>query len=297
MTDGAFINILIAEDNEVSREMMAGIMKTQGYNVFPAIDGDSAIEVIKNHDIDLALVDINMAPKGGFEFVKYLVIKGIKTPVVIVTGDDSSDILMEANALGVRRVIQKPIEPDRLVQVVQRVLERRGINPQPFAVTARDTKYSPEELMKKAIDLADHNAKSRKGGPFGAIVADAEGRVLGEGVNGISSQADPTAHAEVMAIRQASEKLNRTDLSDCTLFCSSEPTMMGKALVISVGIKTVYYGLTHEDIREVRRAEETVRAELAKDHETQNTAYVQMGHDEALAMYKGWEQLDDKVAD
>ena len=87
------ISILVAEDNEVSRELMCAILKTQGYCVVPATDGEDAIQKIKQQDIDLALVDLNMEPKGGFEFVKYLVINGISLPVVIVTADDSSDIL------------------------------------------------------------------------------------------------------------------------------------------------------------------------------------------------------------
>lgn len=286
MSEGSFINILIAEDNEVSREMMAGILRAQSHNIYGAVDGDSAIDVIQEHDIDLALVDINMAPTGGFEFVKYLVAKGLKIPVVIITGDDSSDILLKANSLGVTQVIHKPVEPDRLIQTVHKILKHRGLNPQPLGVSTHETKYSPEDLMKKAIELADKNAKSKKGGPFGALIADQNGGILGEGVNGITSRADPTAHAEVMAIRQAAEKLGTANLSDCVLYCSSEPTMIGKSLIISVGIKTVYYGLTHGEISQIRPREINV-----------NPDYKQLGHDEALEMFKAWEAQDEKVAD
>ena len=126
MTQEGFINILVAEDNDVSRELMAGILRAQGYRVFGAIDGESAIKVVEDRDIDLALVDINMSPKGGFEFVKFLVVKGIDTPVVIVTGDDSTNILVDASSLGVVTVLQKPVDPDKLLQVVNRILKRRG---------------------------------------------------------------------------------------------------------------------------------------------------------------------------
>jgi tRNA(Arg) A34 adenosine deaminase TadA/CheY-like chemotaxis protein len=288
MSDGDFINILIAEDNDVSREMMAGVLRAQGYRIYGAIDGESAIKVVEDRDIDLAFVDVNMTPRGGFEFVKYLVVKGINLPVILVTADDSSDLLMEATALGVKRIIQKPIQPELLVQIAQRLLKQKGLNPKPIAVATADTRLSALDLMKRAIQLADKNAKSKRGGPFGAIVSDKDGRILGEGMNGISSRVDPTAHAEVMAIRNAADKLGRADLSDCILYCSSQPTMMGKALIASVGIQKVYYGLTHQEISSVR--------DRAKPHYTP-AEYIQLAHDDALEMFKNWEQQKDKVSD
>ncbi len=276
----SFINILIAEDNAVSREMMTGILKTQGYTIHGANDGDEAIKVIDDVNIDVALVDINMAPKGGFEFVKHLVVKGIDIPVVVITGDDSSDILTESSALGVLKVIQKPIEPDRLIETVRRVLERRGKNPSPLAVQTHETNHSHDVLMARVIDMAIKNQSTGKGGPFGALITDSEGKILGEGVNGRTSRMDPTAHAEVMAIRQAAEKLGGGDLSSCVLYCSSQPTMMGHALIESVGIEQVYFALTHDDIRHMRGGDDS----QGKPHK--KTEYKQLGRDEALDMFK-----------
>lgn len=252
MTDSNFINILIAEDNDVTREMMAGILETHGYTIIHANNGDSAIEQIKKNEIHAALVDINMAPTGGFEFLKYVVVNGIKTPVAVVTGDDSSDILMEASALGAVQIVQKPINPDRLVQIIQRMLKRSGINPTPMGVEAHKTNFSHDELMQKTIELADKNVKAGKGGPYGAIIANAEGKILGQGANGISSRVDPIAHAEVMAIRQASERLGELNFQDCVLYCSSEPTKVGQALIESVGVGKVYFGLSSDDVAKIR---------------------------------------------
>lgn len=118
-------NILIAEDNDVSRDLMVGILRNAGYNIIPARNGNDAIaRVQEDTPIALALVDINMAPKGGFEFIKFMVASEIKIPSVIITGDNSSDILTEASALGVVQVFQKPVEPDRLIKTVERVLAR-----------------------------------------------------------------------------------------------------------------------------------------------------------------------------
>lgn len=287
MTQKPFINILIAEDNRMSREMMAKILMQRGFNILEAKDGDEAIEIIRKNEVDLAIVDINMAPTGGFEFVRYLVVKGNDLPVVVVTADDSSDLLIESTSLGVQRVLQKPVAPTRLVETVVHILKRRGLNPDPMGVEVRDTKFSGAQLMKRAIELAEKNFRNGKGGPYGAVVANEKGEILGEGVNGTLGRVDPTAHAEVMAIRQAAEKLGRADLSDCILYVSSEPTMMGKALILSVSIPKVYYGLSHAEIKSARESEEKVRQGLARD-EKADTLYEQFSHEEALDMFQNW---------
>lgn len=290
------INILIAEDNDISRELMASILKTQGYSVVPATDGDSAIKAIESQNIDLALVDLNMAPMGGFEFVRYLVVNGIDLPVVIVTADDSSDILMKASNLGISRVLHKPVEPRRLIEIVQRILKQYGYTTQPLASGTHHTRFTPEQLMQRAVELAERNARTGKGGPFGAVVATESGEVLGEGTNGISSRVDPTAHAEIMAIRQAAEKLGRADLGDCILYCSSEPTMMGQALILSVGIKTVYYGLNHDEINRIRQREVSIRRQM-EGSQQKEVRFIQLGHDHAMKVMQRWEALSIKVAD
>ena len=282
------VNILIAEDNEISRELMDRVLKTQGYTTTPVTDGGEAIEAIQNNDIDLALVDLNMEPKGGFDFIIHLMANAIQLPVIIITADDSSDVLTRASDLGVTRVLQKPVEPERLLMVTHNVLKRFGHNLSTLGSEVHETRYTPDDLMQRAIDLADRNAQSKKGGPFGAVIANRDGEILGEGTNGISSRIDPTAHAEIMAIRKAAEKLGRAELSDCVLYCSGEPTMMGRALITSVGITQVYYGLAHADISEVCTREK-------KDFVT--TEFTQIRQHDALKMFKRWQKLDEKLDD
>ncbi len=288
MSDHNSINILIAEDNDISRALMASVLKTQNYTVFEAIDGGQAIEIVNEEVIDLALVDLNMEPKGGFDFVRYLVANGIELPVVIITADESSDVLTRASDLGVTRVLQKPVEPDRLLSLTQSVLKRYGHTFQTFGSYVHETQYTPEQLMQRAIELAERNARSQKGGPFGAVIANANGEILGEGTNGVTSRVDPTAHSEIMAIRQAAEKLGQADLSTCVLYCSSAPTAMGRALIASVGIEEVYFGLAHDDIRDACTRERKSFSE---------PDYKQICRDDALKMFSRWQALDERLED
>lgn len=294
-TPQSAIHILIAEDNDISRELMAGILRTQGHTIIHATNGDQAIAAIEKYQVDLALVDLNMEPTGGFEFVRHLVLNRKKIPVIIITADESSDILTKAGELGVTRVMQKPVDPDKLCNIVKHVLTRYGHNPAPLAVQSFQSTFSHEQLMQRAVDLAERNARNKKGGPFGAIVATQKGEILGEGTNGITSRIDPTAHAEIMAIRQAAEKLGRANLEDCILYCSSEPTMMGQALILSVGIPQVFYGLKHAEINAIRKRDNIVRDAMAGGKA--QTTYTQLGHDHAMGVFQQWQALADGVAD
>lgn len=284
MSKTSSINILIAEDNDISREMMASVLKTQGFEVFGAIDGDSAIEVISREKIDLALVDINMAPKGGFEFVRYLIVKGIDLPVVVVTGDRSSDILLAASSLDVIQVLHKPIDPKRLIHTVSRILKKRGFNPDALAARTYESAYAPEELMKKAVELAAVNITAANGGPYAALVADGSGKIMGRGTNGFASRYDPVAHAEVMAIRQACEVIAKPDLSGYVLYCSSEPTDVGKALIRSVSISKVYFSLTREEVS-ILREQGHDRAQHAAPPEP---LYERLESEEMVSLFQQW---------
>lgn len=101
--------------------------------------------------------------------------------------------------------------------------------------------------MEKAKQNADNGIKNKEGGPFGAIITDKEGNIISNGNNKVIKNNDPTAHAEVVAIREACKKLNTYDLSNYILYTSCEPCPMCLSAIIWANIKEVYYGCTKED--------------------------------------------------
>lgn len=103
------------------------------------------------------------------------------------------------------------------------------------------------KYMKVAKEKADEGIKNGEGGPFGAVIVDKEGNIIAEGNNKVLKENDPTAHAEIVAIRNACKKLNTYDLSNCTLYTSCEPCPMCLSAIIWSNIKEVYYGCTKED--------------------------------------------------
>lgn len=124
--------ILVVEDNDVSRDLMRSILEAQDYQVVTAVDGEEALSVVESTDVDLAYVDLNMEPMGGFEFIKHLREHNENThnlggkkylfPIVIVTADESSDVLILAQEHGAVQLFKKPVDPARLLHTTEKLL-------------------------------------------------------------------------------------------------------------------------------------------------------------------------------
>ena len=103
------------------------------------------------------------------------------------------------------------------------------------------------KYMEKAKQNAENGILKKEGGPFGAVIVDKEGNIISNGNNQVLKNNDPTAHAEIVAIREACKKLNTYDLKNYTLYTSCEPCPMCLSAIIWANIKEVYYGCTKED--------------------------------------------------
>ncbi|MFH1159180.1 MAG: response regulator [Pseudomonadota bacterium] len=117
--------VLVVEDNDFVRMQIVSFLKGAGYATLEATDGDKALDVMSK-EVSLAVVDVRMEPMGGFEFIAMTQAEGYKIPVVLVTGDQDSALLERAGKLGVATVLMKPVQKDRLVSMVGRLLERGG---------------------------------------------------------------------------------------------------------------------------------------------------------------------------
>lgn len=281
------LTVLVADGNEADRRYLSNLLVSHGYKVIQSVDGGSAINVVDNHSVDVAIIDHHMTPQTGLAFAKHVLLRGYDIGMIMLTDDSSTDLLVEAGRHGIKQVMRKPLDPERLTETVRRVLKSYGKNPGTRSAGVEKI-YTPDEFMRRALALAQQNALSRMGGPFGAVVASSEGHLIGEGANSVSGRSDPTAHAEVMAIRRATERLGATRLDGCTIYCSTEPTMLGQALIISTGIKKVYYGLSHDEIGVERLNEAGIIGEISKPLSRRAVPYEQLGHDEAMEVFQNW---------
>ena len=149
------------------------------------------------------------------------------------------------------------------------------------------------EFMKEAIDLSESNLTNKYGGPFGACVVK-DNEIVGRGVNMVIKNNDPTAHAEVTAIRDACNRLNTYDLSDCVLYTSCYPCPMCLSAVIWSNIKTVYYANTKEDADDIGFRDEFIYDYL-KSFDESVLKLNSLNREEAIKVFEQYKLDSNKV--
>ncbi|MBG6235668.1 tRNA(Arg) A34 adenosine deaminase TadA [Pedobacter sp. CAN_A7] len=146
-----------------------------------------------------------------------------------------------------------------------------------------------EEFMRIAISLAEQNVLESIGGPFGAVVVK-DGQVVAQSGNLVTSSNDPTAHAEVSAIRLACAALQTFDLTGCIIYTSCEPCPMCLGAIYWSRIGTIYYGNTKVDAAEIGFDDHFIYEELEKPMEQRSLPITQLLRSEAQQAFKLWEQ-------
>jgi guanine deaminase len=152
-----------------------------------------------------------------------------------------------------------------------------------------DNQLIHEEFMRMAIGFSEKNVKESLGGPFGAVVVK-DGVVIAASGNLVTSSNDPTAHAEVSAIRLACKELNTFDLNGCVIYTSCEPCPMCLSAIYWARLDRVYYANNKVDAAEVGFDDKFIYEELDKPMHERTLPVVQMLRDEALQAFKLWNE-------
>ena len=150
-----------------------------------------------------------------------------------------------------------------------------------------------KRLMQKAIDVSIKNVE-RHGGPFGAVIAK-DGKVIAVGKNRVTKNNDPTAHAEITAIRKAALKLKTFDLSGCEIFSSCEPCPMCLCAIYWAHIDKIYYGNTQSDAKNIGFDDSFIYDELKLKPADRKVAMQQLLPDKAIRAFEDWNRKEDKV--
>lgn len=149
-------------------------------------------------------------------------------------------------------------------------------------------------FMRRAIALSREHMQAGHGGPFGAVVV-VDGRIVGEGWNQVTGTNDPTAHAEVVAIREACRTLGRFDLRGATLYTSCEPCPMCLSAAYWARIDGLYYANTQDDAAAIDFDDAFLYRELALPMEKRTLPCAPLLRDEALTVFNEWRDKPDKV--
>jgi len=150
------------------------------------------------------------------------------------------------------------------------------------------------KFMRQAIRLSVQMMRRGQGGPFGAVVV-LDGKVVGRGWNQVTSANDPTAHAEIVAIREACRRLKTFQLDDCDLYTSCEPCPMCLSAIYWARLRNVFYGNTRKDAAKIDFDDDFLYREVALPIRRRKLRMKQLLHKEALAAFAEWQRKPDKI--
>lgn len=150
-----------------------------------------------------------------------------------------------------------------------------------------------KKFMREAIRLSIENVK-QGGGPFGAVIV-RNGEIIATGVNRVTPEHDPTAHAEVNAIRSAARALKTYDLSGCEIYTSCEPCPMCLGAIYWAHLDKIYYGNNKADAKDIGFDDSFIYDEIALKPEDRATKAVQLLPEEAIRAFRDWEEKSDKT--
>ena len=149
-------------------------------------------------------------------------------------------------------------------------------------------------FMREAIRLSMQMMRCGEGGPFGAVVV-RKGRIVGRGWNQVTSANDPTAHAEVVAIREACRRLKTFQLADCNLYTSCEPCPMCLSAIYWARLRRVFYASTRKDAARINFDDEFIYRQVALPLHKRQLKMTQLLRNEALAAFAEWKRKPDKI--
>ena len=147
--------------------------------------------------------------------------------------------------------------------------------------------------MARAIELSLENVRSGRGGPFAAVVVK-DDAIIAEAVNQVTALNDPTAHAEITAIREACKKLATFELKDCELYASCEPCPMCLGAIYWARLARVFFANTAEDAAEIGFDDSFIYREAAKPFSQRTIPMIPLMRDQALAAFRAWQNKPDK---
>lgn len=151
-----------------------------------------------------------------------------------------------------------------------------------------------DKFIQRAIELSIENV-AKGGGPFGAVIVK-NGEIISEGTNRVTRKNDPTAHAEVTAIRKAAKKLNTFDLKGCEIYTSCEPCPMCLSAIYWANIGKIYFANTRKDAAKIGFKDDFIYHELNAPLAKRKIPISQSHHEDAKLAFKIWQSLESKVS-
>ncbi len=158
----------------------------------------------------------------------------------------------------------------------------------------KHTALEQKRFMKRAAQLALHAVKNNMGGPFGAVVVK-DGKIIGEGFNSVTSSNDPTAHAEMVAIRNACHHLGSFQLTGCEIYSSCEPCPMCLGAIYWARPESLFYGATRNDAADAGFDDAFIYEEMARAEDKRKMGFFYLPENESVIAFEEWKSKKNKI--
>lgn len=151
-----------------------------------------------------------------------------------------------------------------------------------------------QKFLERAIELSKQGMQSGKGGPFGCVIVK-DGKIIGEGCNMVTTANDPTAHAEVVAIRNACKNLGAFQLTDCDVYASCEPCPMCLGAIYWARPKRVIYANTKQDAAAINFDDQFIYDEIEKPDDERTIIFIHQPNEKAIEVFNEWKNKENKM--
>lgn len=300
-------HILVIEPNDITRKLIVGILNNKGYETYEAVTGDEAVTFLAKKP-QLVILDVPSGDVGNTGLILKLQAEHSRMPLIVMTEVENIDAVRQRINIPKISVLEKPVMPGTLLGQIEGHL-LKGVESEIGAAVAAQMEKKPlpsdmmdpalrmqrETFMRRAIDLSQEKMDENCGGPFGAVIV-RDGKIIGEGWNQVTSTNDPTAHAEMTAIRAATKTIGDFRLEGCEIYTSCEPCPMCLAAIYWARIDRIFYGNTREDAERIGFDDDFIYRELAQAEHKRAVPSRLFLREEAKIVFENWMKKKDKVS-
>ncbi len=289
--------ILVVDPSDIMRKLICGILLKNGYGVSDAVGADKAVELLAKRP-DLVILDIDDETSDEVAFLRKMKRDHASTPVIALADDHVREEVQKKIEMKLA-YFPKPVKPDALLAQVEAMLsethQARLAAEANKSAAQMDIEQQRMGFMRRAIDLSQQKMEENCGGPFGAVIV-RQGKIIGEGWNCVTSTNDPTAHAEMVAIRNATAAIKDFKLEGCDIYTSCEPCPMCLAAIYWARLDKIFYANMREDAEKIGFDDALLYREVALPENKRSLPVFRLLREEANIVFDNWMTKMDKTA-
>ncbi len=285
--------VLVLEPNDITRKLIVSILTKAGYATFEAGKSDDAVGLLARKP-SLVIMDVEGDGADSFGFLKKMQKDHGKVPLVALAEPGDRDSLQQRINLPRVTFLDKPVNPMMVLSTVENFLVADAALGTVAVGGDTELDLKRKQYMRRAIDLSQQKMDENCGGPFGAVIVKG-GQIVGEGWNCVTSTNDPTAHAEMVAIRAAAAATKDFKLEGCEIYTSCEPCPMCLAAIYWARIDKIFYANHREDAERIGFDDAFLYSEIALPENKRALPVYRMLREEAKIVFDNWMKKQDKT--